>query len=202
MVELLETRLQEFGEAASSGQVQVEADGMILERQPASPEDMRVAELRRALLNDRPLGQLPEIVLEIDSAVRFSWILLGREPHNRRELLMVYAAVLAHGTSMSAAELSRMIPEVPTEAIRRNMKRLCDERLLRQASDAVVQYLPRFGIAGHWGRANLASSDMMSLETERSIWQAAPIRGAKQHRLAFTATNGMAGGFSTTSLFC
>lgn len=172
VVELLETRLQEFGEAASSGQVQVEADGMILERQPASPEDMRVAELRRALLNDRPLGQLPEIVLEIDSAVRFSWILLGREPHNRRELLMVYAAVLAHGTSMSAAELSRMIPEVPTEAIRRNMKRLCDERLLRQASDAVVQYLHRFGIAGHWGRANLASSDMMSLETERSIWQA------------------------------
>ena len=64
------------------------------------------------------LGRLPEIVLEIDSAVRFSWILLGREPHNRRELLMVYAAVLAHGTSMSAAELSRMIPEVPSEAIR------------------------------------------------------------------------------------
>lgn len=172
VVEMLNTRLQEFGEAARSGRVQVDADGMKLERQPPSPEELRVAELRRALFSDRPLGQLPEIVLEIDSAVRFSWILLGREPHNRRELLMVYAAVLAHGTSMSAAELSRMIPEVPSEAIRRNMKRLCDERLLRQASDAVVQYLHRFEIASHWGRANLASADMMSLETERSIWQA------------------------------
>jgi hypothetical protein len=35
-------------------------------------------------MEGRPPGQLPEIVLEIDSAVRFSWMLLAREP-NRGE---------------------------------------------------------------------------------------------------------------------
>ena len=171
LAEHLEKRLQDFAAAASSGQIQVDADGIHQERKVAIPEEVRVIALRRALMEGRPLGQLPEIVLEIDSAVRFSWMLLGREPNSRRELLMVYAAVFAHGTSMSASDVSRMIPELPVEAVRQTMKRLSDERRLRQASDAVVQYLHRFEIAKHWGRSDLASSDMMSLETERAIWQ-------------------------------
>lgn len=171
LAEHLKKRLQDFAAAASSGQIQVDADGIHQERKVASPEEVRVIALRRALMEGRPLGQLPEIVLEIDSAVRFSWMLLGREPNSRRELLMVYAAVFAHGTSMSASDVSRMIPELPVEAVRQTMKRLSDERRLRQASDAVVQYLHRFEIAKHWGRSDLASSDMMSLETERAIWQ-------------------------------
>jgi hypothetical protein len=53
-----------------------------------------------------PQGQLPGIILEIDSATRFSWLLLGREPLSRVELLMVFSAVLAYGPSHPAAELS------------------------------------------------------------------------------------------------
>ncbi len=171
LAEHMEKRLQDFAAAASSGQIQVDTEGIHQERKAASPEEIRVTALRRALLDGRPMGQLPEIVLEIDSAVRFSWMLLGREPNSRRELLMVYAAVFAHGTSMTAADVSRMVPELPLEAVRQTMKRLSDERRLRQASDAVVQYLHRFDIAKHWGRSDLASADMMSLETERAIWQ-------------------------------
>lgn len=171
LAEHMEKRLQDFAAAASSGHIQVDSDGIHQERKATSPEEVQVIALRRALLDNRPLGQLPEIVLEIDSAVRFSWMLLGREPNSRRELLMVYAAVFAHGTSMSASDVSRMIPELPVEAVRQTMKRLSDERRLRQASDAVVQYLHRFEIAKHWGRSDLASADMMSLETERAIWQ-------------------------------
>ena len=44
--------------------------------------------------------------------MRFSWIMLGREPRSDKELLMVYAGILAHGTSMSAAETARMIPQL------------------------------------------------------------------------------------------
>ena len=145
---------------------------MHLEPVKADPDADRLNELRQALFSGRPLGQLPDILMEVDSAVRFSWILLGREPHTRRELVMVYAAVLAHGTSMSAAEVSRMIPELSADAVRQTMKRLCDERSLRLGSDAALQYMLRFDISKHWGRSNLASADMMSLETERTIWQA------------------------------
>ena len=45
-------------------------------------------------------------------------------------------------------------------------------RRLRASADAVFQYLQRFDIAKHWGRSDLASSDMMSLEIPRAIWQA------------------------------
>ena len=36
-----------------------------------------------------------------------SWIMLGREPRSGQELLMVYAGILAHGTSLTAAECAR-----------------------------------------------------------------------------------------------
>ncbi|MDT4798403.1 Tn3 family transposase ISBusp1 [compost metagenome] len=79
--------------------------------------------LWRALFERHPSGQLPEILLEIYST-HFSRLLVGREPHSRSELLMVYAAVLAHGTSMSAADLARLVPELSPSAIRQTMHRM------------------------------------------------------------------------------
>src|SRR3546814_18915822 len=43
--------------------------------------------------------QLPEVILAVDAQVRFSWIMLGREPRSTEELLMVYAGIMAHGRS-------------------------------------------------------------------------------------------------------
>lgn len=86
---------------------------------------------------------------------------------------MVYAGVLAHGTSMSAADIVRMVPELSSpSAIRQMMHRIADERKLRQAADAVLVFMHQHPIAQHWGRADLASSDMMSLETTRTVWRA------------------------------
>src|SRR6516164_5101007 len=85
---------------------------------------------------------------------------------------MVYAAVLAHGTSLTAADIARMVPDLASAAIRQMMNRIADERKLRQAADAVLKFMHRHPIAAHWGRADLASSDMMSLETARTVWQA------------------------------
>lgn len=170
--EQLQQRATQFAEAVSAGRILVDHEGMHLERQPASPEELRVAELRRALYADRGVGQIAEMMLEVDSKVRFSWLLLGREPHNRGELLLTYAGVLALSTSMAAAEVARMVPGLTPQAVRQMTKRLADDRKLRQASDAAFQYLHRFDIAQHWGRGDLASSDMMSLQTPRAIWQA------------------------------
>ena len=145
----------------------IHVDPLTVKRPEASVEA-----LRRALFDRHPDGQLPEILLEIDSHTHFSWLLLGREPYSRSELLMVYAAVLAHGTSMSAADLARMVPELSPSAIRQMMHRIADERKLRKAADSVLAFMHQHPIARHWGRAELASSDMMSLETTRSVWQA------------------------------
>ena len=108
----------------------------------------------------------------MDAEVRFSWIMLGREPRTGQELLMVYAGILAHGTSLTAAECARMIPQLSPASIRQAMRWAGDERRLAEACQAVLEFMHRHAIAATWGRADLASSDMMSLETSRRVWQA------------------------------
>jgi TnpA family transposase len=138
----------------------------------ADEEDPEVAKLRARL--DQRIGevQLPEVILSVDAQVRFSWIMLGREPRSGQELLMAYAGILAHGTSLTAAECARMIPQLSATSIRQAMRWAGDERRLAQGCQAVLQYMQGHPIAATWGRADLASSDMMSLETSRRVWQA------------------------------
>ena len=52
------------------------------------------------------------------------------------------------------------------------MRSAAAERRLAEASSAVLAFMHRHPIAAAWGRSDLASSDMMSLETSRRVWQA------------------------------
>ncbi|MFJ3319037.1 Tn3 family transposase [Herbaspirillum huttiense] len=172
VVDHLDQGLERLRDAYLRGEVRIEDGSIRNEVLKAEDKAPHLDALRRAIFEERPVGQLPKIILDIDSEVRFSWLLLGREPRSRSELLLVYAAVLAHGTSLSAADISRMIPELKGSAIRQMMKLVADERKLREAADAILVYMHRHPIAAHWGRGDLASSDMMSLETTRTVWQA------------------------------
>jgi TnpA family transposase len=158
-------------EGAAAGILRVD-DGLHLTPLEALDEDPRLAKLRTAL--DKRVGeaQLPELILAVDAQVRFSWIMLGREPRSQRELLMVYAGILAHGTALSAAETARMIRQLSAASVRQAMKWAGDERRLAQACSAVLAFMHRHPIAATWGRADLASSDMMSLETSRRVFLA------------------------------
>jgi Tn3 transposase DDE domain len=138
----------------------------------AEEEEPELVKLRAALDHRISEAQLPELLLEADANVRFSWIMLGREPRSDKELLMVYAGILAHGTSMSAAETARMMPQLSAPSVRQAMRWAGDERRLAEASAAVLSYLRRHAISATWGRSDLASSDMMSLETRQRGWQA------------------------------
>jgi TnpA family transposase len=171
LIEHLDQGLIVLRDATNRGDIRIDS-AVHLDPLSVQTPNPAVEALRRAIFSARPDGQLPEIILEVDSTTRFSWLLLGREPGSRAELLMVYAAVLAHGTSLTAADIARMVPELASAAIRQMMNRIADERKLRQAADVVLEFMHRHQIAAHWGRADLASSDMMSLETARTVWQA------------------------------
>jgi hypothetical protein len=138
----------------------------------ADHEDPGLAKLRTAL--DRRIGeaQVPELVPAVDAEVRFSWIMLGRESRSMLELRAVYAAILAHGTALSAAETARTIPQVSTPAVQQAMRSAADERRLAEACSAVLTFIHRHPIATTRGRADLAPSDMMSLATAKRLWQA------------------------------
>ena len=47
-----------------------------------------------------------------------------------------------------------------------------DERRLGEACAAVLEFMHRHPIVATWGRDDLASSDMMSMETSKRVWQA------------------------------
>jgi TnpA family transposase len=157
--------------ATRAGALRVD-DELHLAPLAADEEDPEVVKLRSRL--DQRIGevQLPEVILAVDAEVRFSWIMLGREPRSGQELLMAYAGILAHGTSLTAAECARMIPQLSATSIRQAMRWAGDERRLALACQAVLEFMQRHAIAATWGRADLASSDMMSLETSRRVWQA------------------------------
>ena len=157
--------------AARSGVLRVD-DELHLSPLPAEDEDPEVTKLRAAL--DHRIGevQLQEVILAVDAQVRFSWIMLGREPRSTDELLMVYAGIMAHGTSLTAVECARMIPQLSATSIRQAMRWARDERRLSQACQAVLEFMQRHPIAATWGRSDLASSDMMSMETTKRVWQA------------------------------
>lgn len=171
ILEAVEQRLKVLDEAVQSGEVTVDSEvhiGAI----KAVPEADEVGSLRNALFEAIGQIQLPEVILDVDSKVRFSWALLGREPGSVEELLLVYAGLLAHGTALSAMDTSRMVPSLAPEAIRQSMRWLEQETQVREANAMVFEYMHSHPIAQHWGRADLASSDMMSLETSRNMWSA------------------------------
>jgi Tn3 transposase DDE domain len=80
---------------------------------------------------------------------------LTMKPRSEKELLMVYAGILAHGTSMSAAETARMMPQLSATSVRQAMRWASDERRLTEACTAVLSYMHRHPIAASWGVVTL-----------------------------------------------
>ena len=171
LLEQVRLGVEAVDQAARANTLQID-DELHLAALKAEEEAPEVQELRTRL--DHRIGdaQLPDLFLEVDAQTRFSWIMLGREPRSADELLMVYAGILAHGTALSAAETARMIPPLSAASVRQAMRWVADERRLSEASGAVLAFMQRQPIAATWGREDLASSDMMSLETTRRVWQA------------------------------
>jgi TnpA family transposase len=171
LLERIRAGVDAVAEAARAGTLRVD-DELHLSPLPADEESPEVSTLRDELDDQIGEVQLPEAILEVDAQVRFSWIMLGHEPRSVAELLMAYAGILAHGTSLTAAECARMIPQLSATSVRQAMRWAGDERRLRLACQAVLEHMQSHPIAASWGRADLASSDMMSLETSRRVWQA------------------------------
>jgi hypothetical protein len=66
-------------------------DGTKIHQHPLAPQEAppELESVREELYASLPSIHLPELMMAIDSEVRFSWILLGREPANEQELLYV-----------------------------------------------------------------------------------------------------------------
>lgn len=165
LVEEVSKQLQHLSDVAAAGDVAVDREGVHIAKLPAEdvPEPVRM--LRDALMARMGAEELPGVMMEVDSRTRFSWMLLGREPRSIDELRLVYAGLLAHGTALSAADTARMMPGLSADAVNQSMRWIAQEKRLREANTTVFEYMHSHPIAECWGRADLASADMMSRET-------------------------------------
>ena len=100
---------------------------------------------------------------------------LIQDPYASSRVLAPLIAKVRAGAQAVADAARRgesMIPQLSATGIRQAMRWATDERRLAQASHAVLEFMHHHPIAESWGRADLASSDMMSMETTKRVWQA------------------------------
>jgi hypothetical protein len=168
----LEAGMAALAESIEQGALTVDQRVIRLPALKAEDHPVQLEAVRREVFKAIGKVQFPEVLLTIDSEVRFSWMLLGRAPRSAQELLTVYAALLAHGTDMDASGVALMMPGLSEASILEAM-RLCEaDRMTHQANAAVLEFMRRHAIVSLWGQGTYASSDMMSLEASRHLWAA------------------------------
>lgn len=177
----LEYGLERVAEAVRTEVIGIEKDQLALDKLEAEPVSPEVEPVRDAIFGEVGTVQFPELIMEVDSHTRFSSALLGRQPMSWNELLGLYAALLAHGTDMSAAAVSLMIPQISATAISEYMLLLEDAAALRSANDVCVAFMLRHPITRSWGKGTLASSDSMSLDATRHLFSARIDPRRKRH---------------------
>lgn len=168
----LEQKLAEVDAAISQGAIHIGDGNVHIPRVKAQEVGTEVNRKREALFGRIGVVQLPDLILEMDSRVGFSRILLGRAAKTSTELLQVYAGMLAHGAAQDASGISLMVPELKPSQIIAGMQYFEDRDVVRAANDAVTSFQRRLPITAHWGDGTLASADMMSLDVSRKIWVA------------------------------
>jgi len=168
-------------DAVAAGDVRVEDGHFVIPKIKPDVEDPATAVLRRRIFSRIGQTQLADILVETDRVTRFSHAALGRAPRGDAELIAFYAALLALGSNLSAADMARMVPGLAADTVGVMIRRLehsadhgkdHDKSGLRAADDAVLEHFRRLSVAKLWGEGVTASSDMMSIETSRKLWAA------------------------------
>jgi TnpA family transposase len=172
LVTELEIKLQEVDKKIAEGAIYIDNGIIHMPRVQALETKIEVNQKRSQLFDRIGVIQLPDLILEMDSRVGFSRILLGRTAKSPTELLQVYAGMLSHGSAMDASAISLMIPQLTPSQVLSGMQYFEDRDLVRIANDTVTSLQRNLPIATYWGDGALASSDMMSLDVSRKIWQA------------------------------
>lgn len=172
-LELAKAGLEAVREALADGAIAIDAQGLL--HVPAlTPlhESMEPQSLVRKIFQDIGRVQFPDLLLEMDALTHFSEILLGRKARDEDELIALYAALIAHGTDIDAKRVAAMTPQLKADRVSDAMRILESPRRMMQAIECVVDFQQQHGIAKLWGDGELASSDMMSLDTSRHLLQA------------------------------
>jgi hypothetical protein len=169
----IEVGLKAVAEAKERGELTNDPQGMLhLPALEAMPEEIQTKRTRDLMFKQIGEVQFPDLILEVDASTNFSEVLLGRRAKNEHELIALYAALISHGTEINAKSVAAMTPQLDPAHVSTAMRALETPRRLRRASECVVEFQGKHAIAELWGTGKIASSDMMSLDASKHLWNA------------------------------
>jgi TnpA family transposase len=168
----LQASLAGLHDAVTAGDVWIGRKDLYFRRDEVEEQPKGVEHAHTALYSEIGRVQFPTLLLELDARVHFSWKLLGRQPKHAQELLGVYSALLAAGTDLESRGVAGMIRGVHESTVRRYMRLLEAEPAMREANDALLHFARSHSIVNHWGTGYEASSDLMSLDASKHLYDA------------------------------
>jgi TnpA family transposase len=169
----IKSGLAAVNEAHQQGKLSIDADGVLhLPALEASAKDIDPKRTRDLMFKQIGDVQFPDLMLETDAHTNFSELLLGRKARNEHELVALYAALIVHGTEIDAKGVAAMTPQLDPGHVSVAMRALETSGRLRRANERVVEFQIKHAIAACWGAGDRASSDMMSLDASKHLWNA------------------------------
>lgn len=169
----IEAGLKAVSEARQQGKLTIDAQGMLhLPALEALSEEIDPKRTRDLMFKQIGSVQFPDLLLEMDAHTNFSEILLARRATDESELVALYAALIAHGTEIDAKSVAAMTPQLDPDHVSVAMRALEASGRLRRANERVVEFQGKHAIAELWGSGKTASSDMMSLDASKHLWNA------------------------------
>lgn len=166
----LQNGLDNLASAVRHGKLTIKDGRLVIPRLVVAENDADVGATRARLFDTIGGIQLPDVLVAVDAATGFTGEALGRPARSDRELITVYASLLALGSDLTAASAARMVVGVEPKAVARMMARLVASGTLPAANKAVLEFTGNHNITKLWGPGTTASSDMMSLEASRHLW--------------------------------
>ncbi len=169
----IQAGLAAVAEAKQQGKLTIDVQGMLhLPVPQALPEEIDPKRTRDLMFKEIGDVQFPDLLLEMDAQTNFSEILLARRARDERELVALYAALIAHGTEIDAKSVAAMTPQLDPDLVSVAMRALEASGRLRRANERVVEFQGKHAIAELWGSGKTASSDMMSLDASKHLYNA------------------------------
>lgn len=173
LLENIDAGLAALVEASKDGAFTIDTQGSLhLAAIDALPEELEPKRVRNLIFEQIGSVQFPDLILEVDAATNFSEILLGRRAKDEHELVAVYAALLSHGTEIDAKSTAAMIPQLDPGDVSSAMRALEWPGRLQAANRRLVEFQRQHALTDLWGSGTLASSDMMSIDATRNLWNA------------------------------
>ena len=169
----IQAGLAAVAEAKQQGKLTIDARSMLhIPALQALPEEVDPKRTRDLMFKEIGDVQFPDLLLEMDAQTNFSEILLARRARDERELVALYAALIAHGTEIDAKSVAAMTPQLDPDLVSVAMRALEASGRLRRANERVVEFQGKHAIAELWGSGKTASSDMMSLDASKHLYNA------------------------------